>query len=389
MKQDRPPHDQERVEVHDDPIARVLKFAGSRPQPDPERKAEFKNALRAEWRRAIESAPQDSRHASLDASLDASLAPPLGPSLGTSRHVEPRGKSRAESRGRSRVASRMFGRTSTKRRAVAIYAGIVGIPAIAVLLLVTLLWPRVTMMPVASQIVGRVVRSEGVARKTAGAGEELRAGAILDTGDTGRMAVALGPDISLRIDVDSRIVMIGERVVRLERGAIYVDAHSEKSGPVLVHTPHGLVRDIGTQFEVRARGSAFGIRVREGEILINRGGAEMTARAGEGLHLDREGRYVRSTIPIFGPEWAWTSTIAPQFQLEGGTVRQFLDWVAREQGWRWRFADSDTARRAAGIVTHGALEGYTPEEALAIVLPTCGLSFVQNGDEVVVSFTKE
>jgi ferric-dicitrate binding protein FerR (iron transport regulator) len=344
MKQERPPHDPERVEGHDDPIARVLKFAGSRPQPDPERKVEFKNALRAEWRRAIESAPHGSR-----------------------------------------PTSRTFGSAMPKKRIVAIAASIT---AVAAVLLVALLLPsRVTKPPVEAQVVGRIVRSEGVARNTAG--EELRAGAIIDTGDTGRMALALGPDISLRIDVDSRIVMIGERVVRLERGAVYVDARSDNSGSVLVHTPHGDVRDIGTQFEVRARGSAFGVRVREGEILINRGGAEMTARAGEGLHLDPGGRYVRSTIPIFGPEWAWTTTIAPQFQLEGGTVRQFLDWVAREQGWRWRFADGDTARTAAGIVTHGSLEGYTPEEALAIVLPTCGLSFVQNGDEVVVSFAKE
>jgi hypothetical protein len=107
------------------------------------------------------------------------------------------------------------------------------------------------------------------------------------------------------------------------------------------------------------------------------------------LHVDQQGRYVRSTVPIFGPEWAWTSTVAPQFQLEGSTVQQFLEWVAREQGWRWRFVDADTARRAAGIVTHGSLEGYTPEEALAIVLPTCGLSFVRKRDEVVVSFVKE
>ena len=58
----------------------------------------------------------------------------------------------------------------------------------------------------------------------------------------------------------------------------------------------------------------------------------MTARAGETLHVDQQGRYVRRTVPVFGPEWAWASTIAPQFQLEGSTVQQFLEWVAREQG---------------------------------------------------------
>jgi ferric-dicitrate binding protein FerR (iron transport regulator) len=366
MTQERPPHGPERVETPDDPIARVLKFAGSRPQPDPDRKAEFKKTLRAEWHRVIEAGPRvESQSAS-----------------GTPARAESRAESRAELRAGSSATSGAFGRAVPTRRAVVIAAGIA-----AVLLIAWLLPSRVVQPPVAPQVVGRVVRTEGVVHATVG--EELHADTILDTGDTGRMALALGPGISLRMDVDSRIVMVGERTVRLERGAVYVDARAEKSGSVLVHTPHGDVRDIGTQFEVRARGSSFGVRVREGEILINRGGAEMTARAGEGLHLDRQGRYVRRTIPVFGPEWAWTSTIAPQFQLEGSTVQQFLDWVAREQGWRWRFADSDTARLAAGIVTHGSLEGYTPEEALAIVLPTCGLSFVRNGDEIVVSFAKE
>jgi ferric-dicitrate binding protein FerR (iron transport regulator) len=349
MNQQRP-HEPGRIETHDDPIARVLKFAGARPQPDPGRKSEFKKSLRAEWRRAIDSEPRAESHT-------------LG-SSGSSGSL---------------VANR---RAMAIAASIAVVAGITWMLPIASRMLLGDLQP-----PVATQIVGRVVRSEGVVRMTAG--EDVRADTILDTGDTGRMAVALNPGISLRMDVDSRIVMAGERVVRLERGAVYIDARADKSGSILVRTPHGDVRDIGTQFEVRARGSSFGVRVREGEILINRGGAEMTARAGEGLHLDRDGRYVRSTIPTSGPEWAWTSAIAPRFQLEGATVQQFLDWVAREQGWRWRFVDSDTARLAAGTVTHGSLEGYTPEEALAIVLPTCGLSFVRNGDEVVVSFIRE
>jgi ferric-dicitrate binding protein FerR (iron transport regulator) len=342
VEQQRPPDESERIGVND-PIARVLKLAGSRPQPDPERKAEFKRALRAEWRRVAEP----------------------------------------------RADRRTFGWTA------AVAAGIA-----AVCLFAWLLPSRVTQEPAAAQVVGRVVRSEGIVRRTAinttsspspsvSVGDEVRADTVFETAETGRMALAFGAGISLRMDVDSRMVMVGERVVRLERGAVYVDARAEKSGTVLVQTAHGDVRDIGTQFEVRTARSSFRVRVREGEVLVNRSGAAMAARAGEALHVDPQGRYVRSRISIFGPEWAWTSAIAPQFQLEGSTVQQFLEWVAREQGWRWRFADTDTARRAAGIVTHGSLEGYTPEEALVIVLPTCGLSFVRNGDEVVVSVVKE
>jgi ferric-dicitrate binding protein FerR (iron transport regulator) len=341
VEQRHSPNEPDRVDI-DDPIARVLKFAGSRPQPDPQRKADFKRALRAEWRRVTEPSP----------------------------------------------LRRTFG------WAAGIAAGIA-----AALVLAWLQPWRITQQPSVMQVVGHVVRSEGIVRRlhtstsspsqSVTVGDEVHADTVLETTETGRMALALAEGISLRIDVDSRIVLVGERVVMVERGAVYIDSSAETSGSVLIHTQNGDVRDIGTQFEVRAQRSSFRVRVREGEVLVKRNDSEMTARAGEGLHVDQQGRYVRSMVPIFGPEWAWTSTIAPQFQLEGSTVRQFLDWVAREQGWRWRFVDTETARRAAGIVTHGSLGGYTPEEALAIVLPTCGLSFVRNRDEVVVRFVKE
>jgi ferric-dicitrate binding protein FerR (iron transport regulator) len=337
-----PPNDADRVELND-PIARVLKFAGSRPQPDQERKAEFKRALRDEWRRVTEPRPL--------------------------------------------------------RRTYGWAAGVAASIAAALVVAWLLPW-RITQQPSVTQLVGHVVRSEGIVRRlptptastpsqSVSAGDEVRVDTVLETAETGRLALALDGGISLRIDGGSRIVLLGEKVVRVERGAIYVDSGAEKSGPVLIQTENGDVRDIGTQFEVRAERSSFRVRVREGEVLVSRNDSTMTARAGEALHVDQQGRYVRSTVPVFGPEWAWTSTIAPQFQLEGSTVQQFLEWVAREQGWRWRFVDTDTARRGAGIVTHGSLEGYTPEEALAIVLPTCGLSFVRHRDEVVVSFVKE
>jgi hypothetical protein len=326
----------------EDPIERLLKFAGSRPQPDAERKAEFKKNLHTEWHRVTTP--------------------------------------------RARVHT--LGWT----------AGIVA--AAAVLVMVWLPFRDSSPRVPARAVLGRIVRSEGVVRSLSASdasaprqkvtvGDQIRADTLIDTTAGGRAAVAFDDGISLRVDVGSRIAIVRERVVRLDQGAIYVDSRVDKSRPVVVQTQNGDVRDIGTQFEVRTESSTVRVRVREGEVIVDRRGSAISARAGESLHLDSEGRYERAAVPVFGPDWDWTAAIAPQFQLEGSTVQQFLDWVGREQGWRWRFVDADTARRAAGIVTHGSVEGYTPEEALAIVLPTCGLTFVRNRDEVIVSFQKE
>jgi ferric-dicitrate binding protein FerR (iron transport regulator) len=326
-----------------DPIERLLKLAGSRPQPDAERKAEFKRTLHTEWHRVT--------------------APP------------------------SRVHT--LGWT----------AGIVAAAA-AVLVMVWLPFWDSSPQVLPSTVLGRIVRSEGVVRSLSMSdasapghpvtvGDQIRPDTLIDTTGGGRVAVSLDDGISLRIDVGSRIAIVRERVVRLDQGAVYLDSRVDKSRPVVVQTQNGDVRDIGTQFDVRIDNSTLRVRVREGEVIVDRRGSAISARAGESLRIDPQGRYERAAVPVFGPEWDWTAAIAPQFQLEGSTVQQFLDWVGREQGWRWRFVDADTARRAARIVTHGSVEGYTPEEALAIVLPTCGLSFVRNQDEVIVSVQKE
>ena len=326
---------------HTDPIERLLKLAGSRPQPDVERTAEFKRSLHAEWQRVTAPDPR----------------------------------------------IRTFGWTAA-------------VAAAAVLVLVWLpSWRNTPQAPVHA-LVGRVVRSDGVVRSLPSSaasaagqpvsnGDEVRSDTLIDTTAGGRVAVALDGGTSLRVDAGSRVVMVAERVVRLDRGAVYVDSGIEKRQPVVIQTSHGDVRDIGTQFEVRAESSTLHVRVREGEVIVDRRGSAISARAGESLQIDPQGTSARGAVAIFGPAWAWTSAIAPQFRLEGNTVRPFLEWVAREQGWRWRFVDAETARRAADIVTHGSIDGYTPEEALAIVLPTCGLSFVLNRDELVVSFLKE
>jgi hypothetical protein len=40
------------------------------------------------------------------------------------------------------------------------------------------------------------------------------------------------------------------------------------------------------------------------------------------------------------------------------------------------------------VILHGSVEGMTPEEALAAVLPTCGLEFEIDGDSLIIRSIK-
>jgi hypothetical protein len=66
-------------------------------------------------------------------------------------------------------------------------------------------------------------------------------------------------------------------------------------------------------------------------------------------------------------------------------VPRFLDWASRELGVRWEFEDAATQRRVHQVVLHGSVEGLSPEEALAAVLPTCGLTFSLQAGRIVVA----
>ena len=167
---------------------------------------------------------------------------------------------------------------------------------------------------------------------------------------------------SFRLDEDSRVLQVSPSEIRLERGAVYVDS---RMGIVVIHTPFGTVREIGTRFEVRLLESALRVRVREGAVLAEAHRVE----AGTELILREDGSVARQPTAAWGPEWSWVLKAAPPLQIEGLTLKDFLDRVSRETGWTVRYEDP----KAGEIVLHGNVGDLAPDQALEIVLPGAGL----------------
>ena len=221
-----------------------------------------------------------------------------------------------------------------------------------------------------------------------GAGSAVTSGSTVTTSD-GTLAMTLTSGVHLRLDASSAARVDSATDVVLERGAVYVDsagAYPTQPGAsaISIHTPAGLVRDIGTQFEVRIEarlaGAAIRIRVRDGQVRVtDENGVDARAGAGEELFLRPDGSYrsiSRRPSAATGSEWAWAERAAPPFSVDGETLGAFLDWVSREGAWTVTFADRRLSTAARATVLHGRpdlLKGLTPAEALDIVLPTCGL----------------
>lgn len=199
-------------------------------------------------------------------------------------------------------------------------------------------------------------------------GQEIRAGTGLETGP-GRAALRLVGGPSLRLDAGTRIGLVSPAEVRLERGAVYLDSRLG-DGQVAIHTPLGVVTDVGTRFEVRllGEGEALRVRVREGEARV----AGLSVAAGEEVVLRDGGAVERRRAATYGPGWDWVLAAAPPLAIDGLTLEQLLDRVAREAGWTVEYEDEDLAASAASIQVHGP-SGLGPVQALDVVLPAAGL----------------
>jgi len=244
--------------------------------------------------------------------------------------------------------------------------------------------PTVATLEILSGSVRPVPPSEaGVAEpRPLQVGDSLRAGSGVDTTAGGRAALRLADAVSVRVDTGTRLRLESEATLVLEAGAIYVDSGASRgAGALEVRTRLGVARDIGTRFEVRLNGAALRVRVRDGLVQLTqnrpstelRAGQSHDAKPGDEVTLDEDGSAVRRSVPVYGADWDWAATLARPFELEGRTLREFLDWISEENGWQLRFADAAVEQKASDAILHGSIQGLTPDEALAAVLPPSGV----------------
>jgi ferric-dicitrate binding protein FerR (iron transport regulator) len=190
-------------------------------------------------------------------------------------------------------------------------------------------------------------------------------------------------DAILRLDSGTRVRIASPTELTLDRGAVYVD--SKHSG-VVIRTPIGSVRDIGTQFEVRLAADRMRVRVREGRIDLQHGGATHSAAAGMELDADARGGVTEHSIAKSGAEWEWVVRAAPPIHLDGRTLAEVVATVTRDEGVKPVWSDA-AARNAASMRLHGDVP-LTPEEALDSALVASGLTSRIDGDRLIITRRK-
>jgi hypothetical protein len=205
-------------------------------------------------------------------------------------------------------------------------------------------------------------------------GALLVSNSTLETGLMGRALLRTSQDVTMRLDVNTRVRFESESSFVLEQGAIYMDS-GPKHKRFQISTPLGDVANQGTQFEIRLQESNMEVRVREGSVSLTNEKLSRDVTAGKRLTVNAGGNVEISEFAPYGPAWEWITSVSPEFDLEGRTLTDFLGWIVHENGWTLEAA-SQIEQSHGKIVLHGSVEHLSPAQMLEAVLPVCGLSYI-------------
>jgi ferric-dicitrate binding protein FerR (iron transport regulator) len=282
-----------------------------------------------------------------------------------------------------------------RRRALRIATGVgAGLALAAAAVLAVRVWsPDAPSLAVPGQAVATVEQVDGVARRLPAGSEtalqslavdaSIHAGDGIATTPGGRLALRLEGGTSVRFDISTRARLLSSDTIELTEGALYVD-NPEGSRRVGVRTPLGTVREIGTQFEVRITSSSLRVRVRSGVVNLLWADREASARAGTELTV-AAGRLDTRAIPGYDPAWNWTAALAPTIPIDGRPLRAVLEDLCREHGRTLGYTDAALAREASAAMLRGSIEGLSFEDSLTAVLAPSDLSYrlLRNGEVLV------
>lgn len=263
--------------------------------------------------------------------------------------------------------------------------------SVATIALIAWMW-RTPFVETPSLAVATVSRIEGAVTlaqaPTLKVGQTLKTGDELIVGPAAAAAIELEGGGAVRLDANTRVKFRDGRLV-LGTGAVYVDSaqapRSAAAASLPIETPLGVVRHLGTQYEVRLLPNVLRVSVREGRVeTMARTGAQHIAEAGERLTMDWSGRAERQPVATYGDDWDWIARVSPMFVIDQKPLIEFLQWVGREMGREIVFGSPASEAEARRVIMRGDVADLAPDAALTAVLSTTRLIRRDHGRQIII-----
>lgn len=220
----------------------------------------------------------------------------------------------------------------------------------------------------------------------------IYAGQIIETGDDAGIGLEWGNGGSLRVDKNTRIEFTSADTVYLRSGQIYIDSqHSSEMVAAItgsgleIETDHGSVAHVGTQYMTAVDARNITVSVREGEVVVD-GAYISKAVAYAGQQLTISGGAKPSVLDIdgFGETWDWIEATAPNVNMDGKSVFEFLQRIGRETGLKVEFESAAAEAKAHAGTQYGMFD-MRPREELALRMSGEDLNYRIDGGTIYVS----
>lgn len=229
---------------------------------------------------------------------------------------------------------------------------------------------------------GLQIAYSGEVDRNVQAGARIYTGSRLLTGAS-PAALELGNGFNVRLDAGTQVTIVNGNRLALDSGRIYVDSGAI-ADVLVIETPFGAVRDIGTQFAVALDPDQLTVQVRDGLVKVQHATSTIAVEPGQQLQLDAEGDLHREPIALSGGEWLWAESVAPVLIVEGRSVHAFLEAIHRQTGLEIVYATPEVARRASGTVIGGNHPDLPPRQMLDIVMSATDFRHVISGSTITI-----
>jgi ferric-dicitrate binding protein FerR (iron transport regulator) len=247
-------------------------------------------------------------------------------------------------------------------------------------------------------LIARLERVQGrveLGRSPARAGDQVPSGSALETLGRDALAVLRYADgTRLEMTGPARIGELSERAAEgaagggkrlfLESGTISLDVPRQAAGhPLVVQTPHGRVRVLGTRFTVAAAADSTRVEVKEGRVLVTRtedGASVEVAKDHYALVSNGPALSSRPIVPeAFGLKDIPVAGLSLWLRADlGVTLDGGVSAWADQSPQRRNAAQSDPARRPAfvpeAVAGRPSLRFDGVDDHLAATLPVAGLT---------------
>jgi len=188
----------------------------------------------------------------------------------------------------------------------------------------------------------------------------------------------------LKVNQDTQIIFIDSNEILLIKGAIYFDSNHQSN--IRIRTTHGLLNDIGTQFETRTGSQDLSVYVREGKVKFeNEHSNSLFIPSGKALHLHQGNTRILDIDKEKNP-WIWADAMDGNINFDNHTMAEVLAWLAEREGWTLEFKTNIDQQHAERDRLHGQFKTTDSRKLLEQLAMVSDMRYQITNNILLVSY---